>query len=107
MPIQHHVMRDGASILLAIGLDNAVLDVVTSDALLHECLKLLDTPHRGLVHCPLGTFGDLPVTLNLFNNDDVAIIVDGPYFDPARNLACGIWLEKEEAKAILAAALQK
>lgn len=105
MSVESHVMRQGQNILLGIALENTVFDIVTTDALLVEALRLLENPHQGLVCCQLGSFGSYSVTLNFHHDDSASIFVDGPDFVSTRNQSFGIWLQKEEMQGILAAAL--
>jgi hypothetical protein len=102
----HQVLRKGTSILLGIGLDNAVLDVMTSESQLRECLKLLQEPHRALVYTQMGTFGNYAVTLNVDNGDTVTVMIDGPNFDPCRTQSAGIWLAREDFQRLLVEALE-
>ena len=99
-------MRKDTSILLGIALDNAVLDVLTDERLLQNCLKLLQEPHRGLVSAPMGTFGVYSVTLSLGHDDTVAIFIDGPDFDPCRTQSAGIWPQKEDLHRLLLKAVE-
>ncbi|MEW4561917.1 hypothetical protein AB1K70_05285 [Bremerella sp. JC770] len=107
MPTEFHVIRQGQKLLVGIGLDNAVLDFVTTCHLLVEALRVLEEPHQGLVSCQLGSFGIYSVTLNLHQDDSVSIYVDGPAFASARNESVGIWLQKEKLHGILAEALKE
>jgi len=106
MITSHQVLRRDSNILLGIGLDNAVLDIQTNEVLLHQCLNLLQEPHRGLVTAKMGTFGVYAVTLSLGHDDSVAIMVDGPDFNQSRNQSAGIWLEKQEMQKLLIEAMQ-
>jgi hypothetical protein len=105
MIIERDIQRIGGNILLGIALENAVLDIFTNDAQLRECLEMLGMPHRGLVFTKIGTFGIYPITLNLHHDDTVSMSVDGPDFDQTRNQSAGIWLEKEQLRALLAEVL--
>lgn len=100
------VLRRGDDVLLGIGLEKAVLDVLTSDGQLEECLQALRKPHRGLISVTLGTFGIYPITLNLHNDDSTSIFIDGPEFDECRTQAAAIWLQKEELEQLLVEALK-
>jgi len=102
----HDVRRNGSSILLGIAVGNAVVDVVANEGLLHECLNLLETPHRGLVDTNMGTFGTYPVSLNLHHDDSVSIFIDGPDFELSRNQSAGIYLGKDELRRLLVEVLQ-
>jgi hypothetical protein len=99
------VHRHGEAILLGIAVENAVLDVVTSVALLRECLDLLESPHSGLVSSRLGYFGDYPVTLNIHHDEAVSIFIDGPQFHPPRSQGAGVYLSKQDAGHAIKAAL--
>src|SRR5437667_9126187 len=96
MTTGHQIQRKDTSIILGIALENAVLDVLTDEALLQNCLKLLRESHRGLVYAPMGTFGVYSVTLNLHHDDTVSVFIDGPDFDPCRTQSAAIWLRKED-----------
>lgn len=85
--------RDGL-LILAIAVEHAVLDVVSDVALLENCLKLLRSPHRGLVDTRMGSFGEFQVTLNLHHDDTVSIFIDGPDFDIGRCQSAAIWVDK-------------
>jgi hypothetical protein len=106
MITEHDVRRNGGSILLGIAVGNAVLDVVSTEGLLQECLNLLETPHRGLVDTRMGTFGAYPVSLNLHHDESVSIFIDGPDFESSRNQSAGIYLEKGELRRLLVEVLQ-
>jgi hypothetical protein len=100
------ILRKGDGVLLGIGLENAVLDVLTSDGQLEECLQMLQKPHRGLISATLGTFGVYPITLNLHNDESTSIFIDGPEFDQCRTQSAAIWLRKEELEQLLIEALK-
>jgi hypothetical protein len=100
------VLRKGTSILLGIGLDNAVLDVLTNDVQLQECLQVLQEPAAGLTSVRMGTFGIYPVTLNLHPDDTVSIFIDGPDFDKCRSQSAAIWPGKEDLRRMLVEAVQ-
>jgi hypothetical protein len=102
----HQILRKDNSILIGIALDNAVLDIVTTEAQLRECLKLLQERHRGSVRPQLGTFGSYPVALNVDNEDTVSLFVDGPYFQPTRSQSAAIWLGKDDLRQLLTEAVQ-
>lgn len=106
MTKSHQIVRTDKGIILGIALENAVLDIFTSDAQLQKCLKLLEEPHRGLVSTTIGTFGIYSVTLNLHHDDTVSIFVDGPDFDQSRSQSAGIWLGKEDLQRLLMEAVQ-
>jgi hypothetical protein len=89
-----HIQRKGDSLLLGIAIKEAVLDVVTDQNLLLNCLTMLESPHKGLVSNQLGQFGIYPVTLNLHHDDTTSIFIDGPDFDPPRTLSAAIWVDK-------------
>jgi hypothetical protein len=106
MITEQDIRRSGTSILLGIAVENAVLDILTSDSQLEEGLKLLDHPHRGLVSINIGTFGVYPVTLNRHNDDSVSVFVDGPSFDHSRSQSTGMYFGKEEFQRLLLEVLQ-
>ena len=106
MTTGHQILRKGTSILLGIALDNAVLDVLTDERLLHNCLKLLREPHAGLVSTQMGTFGSYSVSLNVHHDDDVSIFIDGPDFDPCRTQSAAIWPQKEDLEGLLLEAVE-
>ncbi len=97
----HQILRKGTSVLLGIGTDNAVLDVLTNDAFLRECVKLLEERGGGLLHTQMGTFGACPVTLNVHDEKTVSIFIDGPDFESTRTQSAAIWLEKDELRNLL------
>jgi hypothetical protein len=94
MITEQDVRRKGTSILLGIAVENAVLDVLTNERLLQECLKLLDEPYRGLVYTNIGTFGNFPVTMSLGNDDSAIIMIDGPEFEQPREQCSAIYVGK-------------
>lgn len=100
------VLRRGDNVLLGIGLENAVLDVLTNDRQLEACLQELRKPYRGLISVTLGTFGIYPITLNLHNDDSTSIFIDGPEFDECRTQSAAIWLQKDELEQLLVEALK-
>jgi hypothetical protein len=102
----HQILRKNNSILIGIALDNAVLDVVTSETQLRECLKLLQERHRGSARPQMGTFGSYAVALNVDNDDTVSLFVDGPNFEPTRSQSAAIWLGKEDLRRLLVEALE-
>jgi hypothetical protein len=102
----HQIQRKNNSILLGIALDNAVLDIVTTDMQLRECLTLLTEQHRGLVRPQIGTFGSYAVALNIDNDDTVSLFVDGPYFEQTRSQSAAIWLGKDDLRRLLIEALE-
>jgi hypothetical protein len=106
MITSHHILRQGTCIVLGIALENAVLDILTDESLLQNCLELLREPHRGLVYTKIGAFGIYPVTLNLHHDDTVSMSVDGPDLNQSRNQSTGIWLGKEELQRVLLEAVQ-
>ena len=105
---EHHIVRQGSSILLGISLGNAVLDIVTSDAQLQECLKLLQEPHGAsrLERTEMGSFACYSVSLDVDKDGTASIFVDGPYIEPTRNQSAAIWLGREELRGLLTDALQ-
>ena len=102
---EYDIRRRPDAILIGIALENAVLDFETTEALLRDCLAFLDTPHQGLVHMSIGRFGVFPVTLNMHYDDSLSIFVDGPMFEPQRELCAAIWLSKDELRLVLDKAL--
>jgi hypothetical protein len=100
------VRRDD-SILLGIALENAVLDILTDDALLQKCERMLRESHVGLVSVTMGTFGIYPVTLNLHHDDGVSLFIDGPAFEKNRTQSAAIWVEKAELQRIIAEAMTR
>ena len=102
----HDVRRKDSSILLGIAVEAAVLDIVTSDAQLEDCVKLLEGPHSGLVSTRMGTFGTYPVTLNLHHDGRVSIFIDGPQFEQCREQCSAIWLGKDELRRLLVEVVQ-
>jgi hypothetical protein len=71
-----------------------VLDFETTEGVLRDCLAFLDVPHQGLVDMGVGRFGQVPVRLNVHHDDSLSIIVDGPSFEPQRELCAAIWLSR-------------
>lgn len=96
-----YIERRGKVLLLGIKLENAVLEIVTDRDLLTACLALLKSPHTGLVHAQMGSFGEFPITLNLHNDDSVSIFIDGPDFNSPRNQSAAIWVDKKALEIIL------
>jgi hypothetical protein len=99
------IRRQGDAVLVGIALDCAVLDFRTTEAQLRDCLALLDQPHNGLVHMRIGAFGEYPVTLNIHQGDSVSLFVDGPHFEPLREMCAAIWLSNEDLRGIIEKAL--
>lgn len=97
----HQVLRRGSGILLGIGIENAVLDVLTDVSQLNECLKLLQERRQGLQYTQMGSFGGYRVRLNAENEKTVSIFIDGPDFEPTRTQSAAIWLEREELRQLL------
>ncbi len=95
------VQRKGDAFILGLAVEHAVLDVVTDRTLLAGCLKVLDSPHLGLVDTRMGQFGEFPVRLNLHHDNAVSIFIDGPGFDSGRNQSAAIWVEKPKLQSIL------
>ena len=102
----HDIRYRNADTLVGIAVENAVLDIVTNDALMRACLKVLSEPQAGLVSPQLGTFGPYAVTLNVQSDDTVSVFIDGPEFDPSREQCSAIWLGKEELRKLLTHALE-
>lgn len=103
---ERDIRKIGDSILIGIGLNNAVFDIMTDRDQLNECLQMLQQPHHGTVWKKIGDFGIYPITMNLHHDETVSIILDGPDLEQARNQAAGIYLlEKEEIRRLLLDAL--
>jgi hypothetical protein len=90
----YDVRRNGNAILLGISTNDAALDIVTSDATLRLCVELLQMRLSALATEQIGDFGIYPATLVVDSGDMATITVDGPEFEPARNLTAGICIEK-------------
>lgn len=105
MICNYDIRRQPDSILIGIALENAVLDFVTTDELLQECLSFVDTPHRGSADLSIGSFGPFGVTLNKGDDDQLSIFIDGPSFEPTRELCAAIWSSKDELRKVVKAAL--
>lgn len=101
MITDYQVQRKGKTVILGIAVRDAVMDIVTNENLMQQCLQLLDNPHRGLVNAQMGQFGDFAVTLNLHDDDSVSIFVDGPEFDGSRTQSAVIWVGKKELQQLL------
>ena len=99
------IRRRGDLILVGIALDHAVLDFETTEGLLRDCLVFLDAPHRGLADMAIGKFGPFRVTLNMHPDGELSIFVDGPSFEPQRELCAAIWLSKQDLRDVITAAL--
>jgi hypothetical protein len=96
------IQRKGAVLILGIAVaENAVLDIVSDDALLANCLEMLERPHADLVDTQMGRFGEFPIRLNLHHDDTVSIFIDGPDFDTGRSQSAAIWVEKNGLRDIL------
>jgi hypothetical protein len=95
--IQH---RDDA-LILGLATENAVLDIVSNRSRLAESLALLRSPHVGLVHTRLGSFGEFDITLNSHHDNRVSIFVDGPEFQPGRTQSVAIWVDRAQLEEIL------
>ena len=102
----HQILRKNDIILIGIALDNAVLDFVTTEAQLRECLRQLQERHQATVSPQMGTFGTYAVVLNIDDSETVSLFVDGPYFEPTRNQSAAIWLEKDDLRLLLVKALK-
>ena len=102
---EYDIRRRADAILIGIALEHAVLDFETTEGLLRDCLAFLDTPHHGLVHMGIGKFEQLPVTLNMHHDDSLSIFVDGPPFEPQRELCAAIWISKDDLRGVIEAAL--
>lgn len=103
----HQVQRRGDSILLGIAVQDAVMDIQTDEKLLHDSLRLLRTPHKGLVSTHIGRFGEFIATLNLdSDNSAVSIFIDGPDFQQGRSQSAAIWTTKDDLCRVLCDVLQ-
>jgi hypothetical protein len=102
---EYDIRRRADAILIGIALEQAVLDFETTEELLRDCLTFLDTPHHGLADMSIGTFGQHAVTLNIHPDDSLSIFVDGPSFEPNRELCAAIWLSKKDLRSVVEAAL--
>ena len=102
----YQVLRENDSILMGIGFENAVLDMVTSEAQLRECLQMLEERHNGWARRQVGTFGGYRVTCNLGDDDVVTILVDGPSFVSARRQSAVLWVSKDDWRRLLMEALE-
>jgi hypothetical protein len=102
---EYDIRRRGDVILVGIALEDAVLDFETNEELLRGCVAFLDAPHKGLVDMAIGKFGDFRVRLNIHHDDSLSIFVDGPPFEPPRELCAAIWLSKPDMRDVIAAAL--
>jgi hypothetical protein len=100
------IRRKGENILLGIALENAVLDLVTTESQLRRCLNLLEERHQASVRAEMGTFGTYAVALNVDETDTVSLFVDGPYFEPSRSQSAAIWLGKEDLRQVVLEALR-
>ena len=102
---EYDIRRRADAILIGIALEHAVLDFETTEGLLRDCLAFLDAPHRDIVHVGIGKFGPFPVTLNMHQDDSLSIFVDGPSFEPQRELCAAIWVTKQDFQGVINAAL--
>jgi hypothetical protein len=102
---ERDVRRIGEAILIGIAVDAAVLDFTTTEAALRDCLAFLAEPREGLASMQIGTFGHFPVTLNAHHDDSLSIFVDGPEFEPNREMCAAIWLSKEDLNSVIGEAL--
>jgi hypothetical protein len=101
MIIERDIRKIGDSILVGIGLGNAVFDILTDRDQLKDCLQMLEQPHRGTVWKKIGDFGIYPITMNLHHDETVSIFLDGPKLEQSRDQGAGIYLEKEEFRQLL------
>ncbi len=101
MITEHDIQRKDSQILLGIAVESAVLDIITNDEQLRDCIKLLQEPHRGLVYLKMGSFGTYDVTLNVHHDDTASIFLDGPDFSQSRNQSAGIYVDKIELLHLL------
>jgi hypothetical protein len=99
------IRRRGEAILLGIALDNAALDFETTEQQLRDCLLFLNQFHEGLSDLVIGKFGEFQVRVNAHSEDTYSIFVDGPAFDPPRDLSAAIWLSKRDLRFCLTKAL--
>jgi hypothetical protein len=99
------IRRRGDAILVGIALDHAILDFETTAQLLRDGLVVLDAPHKGLRSIPIGTFGPFQVTLNKHPEGGVSVFLDGPPFEPNRDMCAAIYLSTQEMRDVIAEAL--
>ncbi len=102
---EYDIRRRGDAILVGIAVEHAVLDFETTEGLLRECLAFLDAPHVGLADIRIGTFGPFPVRLNVHGDGSLSIFVDGPPFEPPRELCAAVWLTEQDLRRVIGAAL--
>ena len=101
MIIDHDVRRIGSEILLGIALQDAVLDICTTDSQLQKCVELLRGSGDGLEGEKMGTFGVYPVTLSVDFNGRAIIMIDGPDFEPSRNYSAGLYVSQDDLLRLL------
>src|SRR5688572_20404168 len=99
------IRRRGKAVLVGVALDNAVLDFETTEAQLRDGLAFLNSPHTGIADLNIGRFGEFHVRLNAHSDDAFSIFIDGPTFDPPRELSAAIWLSKQDLKYLFTKAL--
>ena len=99
------IRRRGDSILIGIAVESAILDFETTETLLRNALKVLDTARAGADWTKVGVFGELPVTLYIASNDSVSIVIDGPEFEPNRSISAMMILTKTDFAVVAKKAL--
>jgi hypothetical protein len=97
----HDIRRRDGIVLFGIALGDAVLDVVTNDAQLEQCIDFLQKPHDAMADIAMGKFGIYPVTLVVTREHVAVIMIDGPDFEESRNQAAGIYVDKNELLQLL------
>jgi hypothetical protein len=97
----YQVQRKCNSIILGIGIQNAVMDVATNMDCLKICLKLLTDAHMGSVDAEMGRFGEFTVALGIDAKDETSIFIDGPQIEGIRGLSAAIWVEKSDLRRII------
>jgi hypothetical protein len=97
------VRRNGDVILLGIALEDAILDITTTEMQLQQCLKMLDAPSPENDRPQIGNFGPYPASVNV--GEMCSIFIDGPRFDPPRELCAAIYLKKDELRRAICHAL--
>jgi hypothetical protein len=88
-------------IILGIAYGDAIMEILTNDAQLQKCLKMLEQHQDGLISLKFGMFGDYPVVLNLRSNGVASVFIDGPSNDKHRNQCAGIMLAREDLERML------
>ncbi|HTK85345.1 MAG TPA: hypothetical protein VL625_09700 [Patescibacteria group bacterium] len=98
--------KDG-QILLGLSLGGAVIDILTSQKELAECLKLIETKDDVFEDVRIGKFGIYPVTVNLHRDGETSIFIDGPDFDKHRVQSAAVWLERDQLKTVIKSVLKQ